>query len=125
MQLSLPGPTPRYRAPLEKMRKVYEAESLIDAQLVLDMLDNVDIPAILVNGNLSGGLGELPVSPPEIWIKRDHDAERACRIVRKFDVTEPPSGEISCGNCGEKNPESFEICWMCHAVLLPNSPSNP
>lgn len=119
MQSLLPGPNPHSMSTPEKMLKVYEAESLIDAQLVLDMLENVDIPAILVNGNLSGGLGELPVSPPEIWIKRDYDEERACLVIRDFDIAEPLSGEISCEECGEKNPESFEICWMCHAVLLP------
>ena len=100
------------------MLKVYEAESLIDAKLILDMLENVNIPAMLVNENLSGGLGELPVSPPEVWIKRDHDQARACRIIRQFDTAEP-SGEIYCGQCGEKNPDSFEICWKCRMTLHP------
>ncbi len=103
------------------MRKVYEADSLIDAQLVLDMLENVDIAAILINGNLSGGLGELPVSPPEVWVKRDFDEERACRIIRNFDVIQPPFEEVLCDACGETSPASFEICWRCHAVLLPQN----
>lgn len=118
MQLLLPGQTLRNKRQLENMRKVYEADSLIDAQLILDMLENVDIAAILVNGNLSGGLGELPVSPPEIWIKRDFDEERACRIIRDFDAPQKPFEEISCHQCGEINPARFEICWNCHAELL-------
>lgn len=101
------------------MLKIYEAESLVDAKLILDMLDNVNIPAILVNGNLSAGLGELPVSPPEIWIKREYDQQRACKIIQKFALSEPSLVEIACDRCGELNPDSFEICWNCHAILVP------
>lgn len=107
------------------MLKVYEAESLVDAQLVLDMLENADIPALLFQGNLSAGLGELPVSPPEIWIKRDLDHERASLVIERFDAAEPPPDDILCSECGETNPDSFEICWKCHASLLPESSYQP
>lgn len=44
------------------MRSVYQAESLIDAQLVKDALEAEGIPAFVIGAGLTGAMGELPVS---------------------------------------------------------------
>ena len=56
-----------------RMKRVYTAESLIDGQLVVDLLARAGVPSILFNQNAGGGLGELPVTHPEVWLKRDLD----------------------------------------------------
>src|SRR3546814_10176540 len=42
------------------MRVVYEAENVIDAHLVKNLLENVGIPAWVRGEFLTGGIGELP-----------------------------------------------------------------
>ena len=103
------------------MLRIYTAESLVDAQLVLDLLDQAGVPAELFNGNASGALGELPVIYPEVWIKRNLDENKANRVIQKFTesfLAEPEKlVSLLCGECGENNPHSFEICWQCHTPL--------
>ncbi|MGE4069713.1 MAG: DUF2007 domain-containing protein [Lysobacterales bacterium] len=43
------------------MRSVYQAETIIDAQLVKDALEAVGIPAFVTGAALIGAVGELPV----------------------------------------------------------------
>jgi hypothetical protein len=42
------------------MRIVYRAQNLIDAHLVKDALENVDIPAFISGEYLTGAVGQLP-----------------------------------------------------------------
>lgn len=44
------------------MRAVYEAENIIDANLVKGLLEAAGIPAYVRGAYLTGGIGELPVS---------------------------------------------------------------
>lgn len=44
------------------MRAVYEAENIIDANLVKGLLEASGIPAYVRGSYLTGGIGELPVS---------------------------------------------------------------
>jgi len=98
------------------MKLVYTAESLIDGQLVLDLLARAGVPSILFNQNAGGGLGELPVTHPEVWIKRDLDHTRARRAIEHFERMPPPP-DATCAVCSEVNPATFEICWQCNAPL--------
>ena len=103
------------------MLRIYTAESLVDAQLVVDLLDQAGVPAEVFNGNASGALGELPVTYPEVWIRRDLDQSKASRVIQSFTETfmAKPEKDFSlrCSGCGESNPRSFEICWQCHNPL--------
>lgn len=42
------------------MHTVYHAESLVDAHLVKDYLEQADIPAFIAGEYLTGGVGQLP-----------------------------------------------------------------
>ena len=99
------------------MRKVYTAESLVDGQLLVDSLNSAGIPAQLFHQNSQGGLGELPVTYPEVWITRNLDMERALLVISRLSSTEPDSVARRCPHCGESSPGSFEICWQCHRTL--------
>ena len=99
------------------MRRVYIAESLIDARLVVDLLSQHGIETKLFNENCVGALGELPVTYPEVWICEDHDSERSRLLISEF-CAQPEQGvSLTCKTCGESSPASFDICWQCHAAL--------
>ena len=99
------------------MKCVYTAESLIDGQLVADLLAHAGVPCQLFNQNAVGGFGDLPVTYPEVWVKRDHDAEKAAREIEHFENSPPPPTNRFCATCGENNPATFDVCWRCDGAL--------
>ena len=102
------------------MRRVYVAETLVDAQLVMDLLAHNGIKAKLFNENGQGALGELPVTYPEVWACEDRDGEKALLLINEFSALPEQDGAQTCTRCGESSPASFDICWFC---LLYTSPS--
>ena len=97
------------------MKKIYSANNLIEAKIVLDMLEHAFIPAQLMNQHAQGGTGDIPFTHayPEVWIIRDTDYERGRKIVQQYETT-PHSGiQIKCPICSEENPENFQLCWHC------------
>ena len=99
------------------MQRVYIAESLVDGQLMVDRLNNAGVATELFHQNALGGLGDLPVTYPEVWIKRDLDLEKALYIINQFDNQTVPTSSQTCHQCGESNPTTFEICWLCSTPL--------
>ena len=99
------------------MRRVYTAQSLIDGQLVVDLLAQAGVPCQLFNQNAQGGLGDLPVTHPEVWVKRDFDESKARRAIREYESRPTPANDRVCGVCFENNPATFDICWRCNAAL--------
>jgi len=98
------------------MKRVYTAQSLIDGQLVVDLLAHAGVPSLMFNQNAQGGLGDLPVTHPEVWVKRNFDEGKARRAIREFENRPLPAGDKACA-CGERNPATFDICWRCSAAL--------
>ncbi len=99
------------------MKCVYTAQSLIDGQLVVDLLAAAGVPCLLFNQNAMGGLGDLPVTYPEVWVTRDRDAQKARRAITHFENTPPPATNKTCPTCTEPNPTTFEVCWRCDTPL--------
>ena len=99
------------------MRRVYVAESLVDAQLVMDLLAHNGIKAKLFNENGQGALGELPVTYPEVWTCEDRDGDIALVLINEFSALTEPDEAQTCMRCGESSPASFGICWLCHTPL--------
>ena len=99
------------------MKRIYTAETLIDAQMIVDLLAQAGVPSLLFNQNAVGGMGELPVTYPEVWLKRDFDAARARREIARFENRPPPPTDQHCAVCAELNPATFEICWRCNTPL--------
>ncbi|WP_424948047.1 DUF7577 domain-containing protein [Candidatus Spongiihabitans sp.] len=84
---------------------------------MIDRLSEAGIPSVLFHQNASGGLGDLPVIYPEVWIKRDMDLEKAIGVINRFVSRRLPPGTRLCRQCGESNPATFEICWQCLTPL--------
>ncbi|MES2354866.1 MAG: DUF2007 domain-containing protein [Pseudomonadota bacterium] len=97
------------------MRKVYTALNLPEAHLVLHLLQHEGIDAVVFNENACSMLGEIPLdaSLPEIWVKDAAFEARARRAIEAY-CRRRTSGVVRfCSECGEQNPEEFEICWNC------------
>ena len=99
------------------MLRVYTAGNLMDGQLVLDLLRANGISCQLFNQNASSGLGELPVTHPEVWILRDADLANARRAIQQFEQTPASHLDAACPRCAAQNPPNFEVCWQCDAIL--------
>ena len=98
------------------MIRIYQAENLPQAHLLLDRMQTAGIVAHVFNQNAQGIAGETPVTEtlPEIWLENEADEPAARVIIDAFekqmqaDITERP-----CPYCGAMNPSSFEVCWQC------------
>lgn len=98
------------------MKRVYRADNLVDGKLVADWLGGNGIGCEIFHQNGVAALGELPVTPPEVWVRRDSDAERAIQLVEQV-IFADQEGERVCRRCGEENPASFDICWHCRYAM--------
>ncbi len=94
------------------MKRVYIAESLVDCQLIADWLKGNGVPCELFNQNAVGALGELPVSYPEVWIRRELDIDKAEHLIKQR-LTESDGADKVCRQCDEISPFGFDICWNC------------
>ncbi len=103
------------------MRRVYIADTLVDGQLVLDHLVHNGIEAEMFHQNSPGGLGELAVTWPEVWIKRNSDNNQALALIDQFEQRPSPVHDLYCPQCNETNPDNFDICWQCGTPLKSGS----
>ncbi|WP_090333051.1 DUF2007 domain-containing protein [Nitrosomonas sp. Nm51] len=101
------------------MKKIYSANNLMEAQIVLDMLEHALIPAQLFNQHAQGGTGDIPFTHayPEVWVIRDVDYERGRKIVQEYEAIPQTDTIIQCPACGEDNPSNFQLCWHCSCGL--------
>ena len=97
--------------------KLFTAGDIIEARLLQALLMSQGIDAIIKNESLQTGLGEIPFVEmwPEIWLIERRDWDKAQRLLAGFVVGET-TGEWSCPICGERNPGTFELCWVCTNV---------
>ncbi len=87
------------------MIRIYQAQDLPQAQLILDMLAQHQISALLQNANAQGAMGEVPFTHayPEVWLKNDKDKELAKQLIAQFE--QPLSNEQwLCKFCEEFSP---------------------
>tara|TARA_B110000503_G_scaffold42977_1_gene70331 strand:- start:13109 stop:13408 length:300 start_codon:yes stop_codon:yes gene_type:complete len=79
-----------------------------------NILESYDVKIVVKNEFASSAIGE--VSPfdtwVELWVVRDTDYDKACRILESAISDENASPWI-CKNCKEENDESFDLCWNC------------
>ena len=69
----------------ERMKIVYRAESIIDANLVKLALESAGVMAFVNGAFLTGAVGELPVSGLVNVMVADIDIERALPVVEEAD----------------------------------------
>jgi hypothetical protein len=108
------------------MFKIYSAGNITDAYLLQSLLAEAGIKTQILNEYAQGGVGELSFTHayPELWLIDIADKKQARDIIQQFEQREVPVGTTQCPNCGENNPDSFEVCWRCQTDLLATSPRN-
>lgn len=97
------------------MKKIYDAAHLPEAQLIVDLLRRQGMRVHLLNQNASGAMGDIPygVAGPQVWLEDDHRAPDARRLIAEYHAATAHRLERTCAECGERNPETFEVCWNC------------
>jgi hypothetical protein len=90
----------------------------IQAHLLRDLLARHGIRVHLLNLHVQGAVGELPPESamPQVWLDDAADRVRATALLRVHEADRSRGGTRWCC-CGEENPETFELCWRCGAVL--------
>ena len=96
------------------MRRIYDPENLMEAQLLTDMLASEGVVAHLAGRArrlqhqadqlLTGALGELPVQGLLALVVTDEDAERARELIAAYTSAQPLAGD---------EPESFSATLIC------------
>ena len=101
------------------MKKIYSASNLMEAQIVLDLLEHAYIPARIFNQYAQSVTGEIPFTHayPEVWIVRDEDFEHGKRVIETYENIPVATSNVYCPSCHEENPVNFQLCWKCGAGL--------
>ena len=98
------------------MRRLYQARDRIEAQFLLDFLDDHLVSAAILGDYLSGAAGELPLDIyPTVWVTEDNDLPRAQDLLVRFLDRSSAKGGAAwvCSGCGESVEPGFELCWSC------------
>ncbi len=100
------------------MKRVHSAHNIQQANLILHYLEQHNIKAIILNQYNQGALGELPFTHgyPEIWVEEAVN-DQAAKLITSFENLPLSDKTILCNNCQETNPDNFESCWSCGAIL--------
>ena len=107
-------------------RKLYSAANMIEGSLIKGILEEHSIETNLRGGNLSVGIGELPVDVISVDLLVNVDKfEEAMDIVREYEkkLREPSQDNKTweCEKCDNMNPENFTLCWNCQSIRLVQS----
>lgn len=75
------------------MQTIYDAANSLEAHMVQNLLEQVNISSWIEGDLLSGGVGELPATGLIKVIVNDDDVPLARHIVVEFDRQQPPLEE--------------------------------
>jgi hypothetical protein len=99
--------------------RVYAAENLQEAYLIVGLLEQSGIMVTLKNENLQGAVGEIPFTHayPEIHLNDERDEVLARKLIKEYESSCKHLETVNCDACGEENPANFPSCWACEASL--------
>jgi len=99
--------------------RIYAAENLQEAYLIVGLLEQSGIVVTLKNENLQGAVGEIPFTHayPEIHLNDERDERLARKIIKEYESSCKHLETVNCHECGEENPANFPSCWACEASL--------
>ncbi|MEB6591525.1 DUF2007 domain-containing protein [Pseudomonas asiatica] len=86
------------------MKRIYEPESLLEAQMLAGMLASEGVEAHLVGRDLVGAAGELPMQGLLGLAVADEQAEYARQLIDAYNDAQPLVGD---------EPESFPGTLIC------------
>jgi hypothetical protein len=76
------------------MRRIYEPENLLEAQMLLGMLASEGVTAHLTGIHLLGAVGELPVAGLLGLLVAEDQAQRASGLIAAYNAAQPLPGEV-------------------------------
>lgn len=86
------------------MRRIYEPETLLEAEMLVGMLVSEGVDVQLVGRDLMGGMGELPLQGLLGLAVADEQAEYARQLIDAYNDAQPLVGD---------DPESFPGTLIC------------
>ena len=86
------------------MRRIYEPQNLMEAELLLGMLASEGVEARLDGADLVGGTGELPALGLLGLTVADDQAQYARALIDAYNAASPVAGD---------EPESFPDVLVC------------
>lgn len=86
------------------MQRIYEPASLLEAQMLLGMLENEGVGAHLAGRDLVGGMGDLPAMGLLGLLVADEQADYARQLIGEYNSALPMSGD---------EPDSFPGVLLC------------
>ena len=96
---------------------IYKAANSYEAHFINGLLERYSIESKLLGGNLSVGIGELPIDVLQVDILvPKNQIEKSRNIISDYEnnlLSNKNKGNWACPSCKEMNPLSFEICWNC------------
>ena len=94
--------------------QVYRAANAGEGHLLQGLLEQHGIEVHISGESLAGGIGELPASALEVDLHVPADRlDEARLLIEQYEENRKLDGDWHCGECGETNPLSFELCWKC------------
>jgi hypothetical protein len=98
------------------VRKFFVSQSLVEVELLKELLEQAGILCTIKNQQASTLAGAVPFAEvfPELWVLRDEDYDQAKMLLedRPKDL-EPAQRPWTCAGCGESHTDEFTACWKC------------
>ncbi len=97
------------------MERLFEAADRLEAQQLLDLLQEHGVEAVILGDYLSGGAGELPVDiHPTLWLLNPQNRSLARALLAAFLAgPQATASSWTCPGCGEIIDGQFQLCWRC------------
>ncbi|MDD2060681.1 DUF2007 domain-containing protein [Pseudomonas sp. GD03860] len=75
------------------MQRIYEPESLLEAQMLIGMLDSEGVAVHLVGRDLIGAMGDLPMQGLLGLAVADEQADYARQLIAAYNAAQPLAGD--------------------------------
>lgn len=90
---------------------------MVEAQLLVDLLQQEGIEVRVLNQYARGAMGEIPFTHayPELWLLDERDRARAETVLRTLQSAPARGAPRPCRSCGEELAADLLSCWNCGA----------
>ncbi len=98
------------------MQLIFTHENIAQVGLIQSYLAEHEIASQMRNQHASSVMGEVAFFSvwPECWVA-DEDVVKALALLQALEAAPVSTEEWRCGDCGERSPANFAVCWNCQA----------
>ncbi|MEF9899206.1 MAG: DUF2007 domain-containing protein [Pseudomonas sp.] len=75
------------------MQRIYEPESLLEAEMLIGMLESEGVKVHLIGRDLMGAMGDLPMQGLLALAVADDHAEYARQMIAAYNSAQPLAGD--------------------------------